>query len=75
MSCIKKKRGGGRYFPVNQGKERQPRRNRQFLIKVQLSKTEPGRSIILYKNILTDQSQVLKLKLWFKNFQQTKVQD
>ena len=22
-----------------------------------------------------DQSQVLKLKLWFKNFQQTKVQD
>ena len=27
------------------------------------------------QKIWTDQSQVMKLKLWFKNFQQTKVQD
>ena len=33
----------------------------QILRKVQLSKTEPGRN-----KIWTDQSQVMKLKLWFK---------
>ena len=48
----------------------QPRRNWQILRKAQPSKTETGR-----KKIWIGQSQVQKLKLWFKNFQQTEVQD
>ena len=50
----------------------QPRRNRHILRKVQSPTTEPGRS---KKKIRTAQWQVLKLNLWFKNSQQTKVQD
>ena len=48
----------------------QPRRNWHILRKAQPSKTEPRR-----KKIWIGQSQVQKLKLRFKNFQQTEVQD
>ena len=48
----------------------QLRRNWQILRKAQPSKTEPGRN-----KIWIGQTQVQKLKLWFKNFQQAEVQD
>ena len=47
----------------------QPRRNGYILRKVQPSRTKKK------QKLWTDQSQVLKLKLWLKNSQQAKVQD
>ena len=47
----------------------QPRRNGYILRKVQPSRTKKK------QKTWTDQSQVLKLKLWLKNSQQAKVQD